>query len=213
MDRQVILNDLSTYWDELRGHRVAPRRSDLNPNRFGAALEHMFILETSQDGPLRIRLAGTRLCDMMGMEPRGMPARAIFLLADQQHADNLLNEVVRNPALIDITLNATSESGAVYEGGMMLRPLCDDFGTVTRVLGCIVMDAPQFEVNLDIGISSASVDTLGEPARSMEPAGFAEEQTPFEGPHIRSVPQTGTVTRPTRQPLSRDHLRIVSSRS
>ena len=208
MSRQIILNDLTAYWDELRGHRLAPRRSDLNPSRFGAALEHMFILEVVEGGPLRIRLAGTRLCDVMGMEARGMPARAIFAEGDQMRADNLFTEVVSHPACIDISLTATGEGGVEYAGGMILRPLADDFGEITRVLGCLVIEAPRFETDLALTLGSVRIDTLREAGTTPAIAGFAEGQATFDGPRLQSV-QGGN--RPVRQPLSRAHLRVVSS--
>ena len=215
-NKKAVLDDLARYWDELRGHRMAPRRTDLNPSRFGAALEHMFILETVAGGPLRIRLAGTRLCDLMGMEPRGMPARAIFAERDQMRADDLLHEVVSHPAKIDIGLSVTALGGQIYEGGMILRPMTDDFGDITRVLGCLATDAPRHETELGLTIGTIRVDTLREgqmPKRGHAPAmGFAEEQAPFDGPHLRSVSAGGGRTRPERKPLSRSHLRIVSSR-
>ena len=208
MNRQDILGDLSEYWEEVRGNRLPPRRSDLNPNRFGAALEHMFILETVEDGPLRIRLAGSRLCDMMGMEARGMPARAMFAIPDQMRADDLFSEVVRHPACIDMDLTGLSGEAAQYQGSMMLRPLFDDLGAITRVLGCLVIDAPRYETDIAITIDTVLIHTLRQKPKSAAPAGFAEAQAAFAGPHLRSV--SGSARAP-RQPLSRSHLRVVSS--
>lgn len=218
MDRKVILRDLSRYWDELRGAGLAPRRSDLNPARFNNALEHMFILEVTAVGPLRIRLAGTRICDMLGIEPRGMPARAIFAPQDQHRADDLLSEVVLHPARIDLHLTGIGKDGTQYEGNMILRPLTDDFGDLTRVLGCMVIDTPRFETGVTIHIGAVKIDTLRDssPHRRHIPAqplaGFAEEQAPFDGPHLRSVDGIGRTRGEPRQSLSRDHLRVVSSK-
>ena len=38
----------------------------------------MFILESLDSGQLRFRLAGTRLCEWLGMEPRGCVAEVIL---------------------------------------------------------------------------------------------------------------------------------------
>ena len=212
MEQQVILDDLHGYWDGLRGRRIAPRRSDLDPNLFGAALEHIFFLESPPDGPMRIRLAGTRLSEIMGMEARGMPARAMFAPRDQGRADAMLAEVLDHPANIDVTMSVRALDGRVWKAGMLLRPLADDFGSLTRVLGCLVTEAPRSETELSLQIGAIRIDTLRETPVAPHASGFAEAQAPFVGPHLRAMPEGRGKPEGVRQPISRAHLRIVSSR-
>ena len=67
---------LYRYWNELRAGRDAPGRSEVDPRRISGSLETMFILEARDDGQMRFRLAGTRLCEWLGMEARGCMAGA-----------------------------------------------------------------------------------------------------------------------------------------
>ncbi|WP_316014200.1 PAS domain-containing protein [Roseobacter sp. HKCCA0434] len=211
--RQEILDDLAIYWEELRAGRLAPRRSDIDPGRFGPALEHMFIVETVAGGPMRLRLAGAQLCDVLGMEARGMPAHTLFTEAARGRADDLLAEVLEHPACIDLALIAQGEDEARIEGGMMLRPLADDFGGLTRILGCLVMDAAPFSGPLQMEIETIRIDTLSERRRRHQPMhGFAEAQASFSGPHLRSVNGGSPRGADERAPISRAHLRVVSSR-
>jgi hypothetical protein len=60
---------LLCYWQSLGGGERVPERSSLNLRHLTAVLPWMFILEMSQDGSLRYRLAGSSLEEAIG---RGM---------------------------------------------------------------------------------------------------------------------------------------------
>ena len=70
--KQDALHNLRTYWEKLRAGRVAPYRAELDPRAFEDVLENMFILEQLNPSQIRVRLAGMSLCEMMGMEVRGL---------------------------------------------------------------------------------------------------------------------------------------------
>src|SRR5262245_50845864 len=59
------------YWNERRGHRVAPERGDIEPGPIRRALGDTFIL--GADGPdvFRFRLSGTRTCALFCREMKG----------------------------------------------------------------------------------------------------------------------------------------------
>jgi hypothetical protein len=62
---------LYSYWNRLRGGRMAPHRFEIEPASIGDALPDTFILERRDDGAFPFRLAGTRLCDLFKREFRG----------------------------------------------------------------------------------------------------------------------------------------------
>ena len=47
------------YWNEQRGHHIAPERGDIEPGRIRRALADTFILAQDAQGTYRFRLAGT----------------------------------------------------------------------------------------------------------------------------------------------------------
>ncbi|QPH53366.1 PAS domain-containing protein [Pontivivens ytuae] len=205
---QHIIDSLGSYWERLRGDRLAPRRSEIDPRAFEDALEHMFILEDTAGAPLRIRLGGTRICDMMGMEVRGLPARALFNDGDRTRAQELMREVIDRPARVDLQLTASGRGMADAPARMILRPLCDDFGDITRILGCLVVETEQFGVETQLTIGAIRLDTLRERAAIPRPvAGFAQEQAAFQMPHLKPI--DGGKASTERKPLSRAHLRVV----
>ncbi|GJD35219.1 PAS domain-containing protein [Methylobacterium aerolatum] len=70
---------LHAYWDQLRGDRAAPERSEIEPGEIRHLLADSLILEL--DVPAKsavIRLAGTRVCALYGRELRGQPFSALW---------------------------------------------------------------------------------------------------------------------------------------
>lgn len=59
---------LLDYWDRLRGDRLMPQRSGLDPAELKAILPYLTILEVRARDTLIYRLAGTAIRDMVGTE-------------------------------------------------------------------------------------------------------------------------------------------------
>ena len=55
-----------------------PLRSEIDPRGLKGALEYCFVLERIAPGLARLRVAGSHLGDLMGMEVRGMPITAFY---------------------------------------------------------------------------------------------------------------------------------------
>ena len=72
-----VTQTLYNYWDNLRGARPAPNRSEVDPGEIRGLLGDTFILETNGPQDVRYRLAGTRLCSAHCRELKGrnFPAR------------------------------------------------------------------------------------------------------------------------------------------
>ena len=70
------------YWQALRpdGGEL-PRRADFDPRGIADLLEHTLLLERIAPGQVRIRLAGMAVCDLLGMDVRGMPLSALLVTA------------------------------------------------------------------------------------------------------------------------------------
>lgn len=203
--KERIARSMAEYWDRLRGERPAPRRSEVDPSAFQSSLEHMFILEDVTNGPVRFRLTGSAVGQVMGMELRGMPLRAIFQRGEARRIDDLLRDLLDMPATCDLTVEC--EHG---EGTMILRPLTDDFGTVNRILGCVVFDSdtPVSMPILSIGaVKFSPMRDMSAPRAQPVAFGFSEDQAPFGHPHLRVIAGAGSVPS-ERQP--RPALRVVS---
>lgn len=190
----LMLSSLRTYWDRLRAGRIAPYRAEIDPRQFEQALENMFIVERLAPTNMRIRLAGMKICDMMGMEVRGMQPSFLIDEPDRTRFDRLLNVVMSEPAVVELTLSAPNRAGT-YGASMLLMPLRSDFGDINRVIGCTSGDGEFFAPPLAFRIDEVAVSPVEPgpaplpetPARTPMP-GFAEPAPSFSGaPILRSI--------------------------
>lgn len=132
---------LYRYWNELRAGRDAPGRSEVDPRRISGSLETMFILEARDDGQMRFRLAGTRLCEWLGMEARGCMAEAVMAPGHEQELSDLARRVLRSPGVGVMRLRAVDNAGTDWSGEALLLPLRSELGDLARVMGCVNLDA------------------------------------------------------------------------
>lgn len=135
----AALSQVEAYWEALRGTRLMPRRSEIDPRGIEQALESAFILERIAPGIARLRIAGTHLNDLMGMEVRGMPLTALFMSPSRRLIADLLEEVFQAPATARLQLLSEGGGGRPeLMARMALMPLKSDLGDVSRILGCLV---------------------------------------------------------------------------
>jgi hypothetical protein len=203
----LMLSSLKSYWERLRAGRIAPYRAEIDPRQFETALENMFIIERLGHDNMRIRLAGMKICEMMGMEVRGMQPGFLLEEADRPRFDRLLAVVMTEPAVVELRLAAQNRAG-VYRATMLLMPLRSDFGDINRVMGCTSGEGDLYAPPLAFAIQDVSVTPV-EPSHGAEPKqlmpGFAEEPAGFAAapatPKLRSIDgnpnaQAGTRTAP-----------------
>ena len=187
-----MLSSLRSYWDRLRAGRVAPYRAEIDPRQFEPALENMFIIEKLAPDNMRIRLAGMKICEMMGMEVRGMQPAYLIDEADRARFDRLLNVVMNEPAVVELKLAAQNRAG-LFRATMLLMPLRSDFGEINRVIGCTSGEGDLYAAPLAFAIEDDAVTPV-EPSQGVEPRqampGFAEAQADFAGnpgPRLRTI--------------------------
>lgn len=175
----AMLSSLRSYWDRLRAGRPAPYRAEIDPREFESALENMFILERLGPENSRVRLAGMKLCEMMGMEVRGMEAGFLIAEPDRPRFERLINVAMGEPAVVELRLEARGRGGS-YRGTMLLMPLRGDFGDINRVLGCLGGESDYYTPPLSFAIRDVTVtavETQAEAEGSLRVlAGFAEER-------------------------------------
>ena len=100
----------------------------------------MFILEQLNPNQVRVRLAGMALCELMGMEVRGMPPEAFIGADDREEFGRQVQTVLTGPAIVELDLMAADISDTGIRGQMLMLPLRSDFGEVTRILGCVLTE-------------------------------------------------------------------------
>lgn len=173
-----ILLDLLNYWEHLRGGRIAPLRSEIDPREIRTALEHTFILEKTPKGQVRIRLAGQKLTDRMGMELRGMPAYSLIAPEDRDGFNATLAGIFTDPKIVQLDLTGATNGGAAQ---MLLLPMRNDAGEINRMLGCISMQGRFFAPDR-FNIAGTKITRIISEHRVAPPraqSGFAETAPEF----------------------------------
>lgn len=130
--------DLLAYWEALRGARQMPARSEFDPRGIEHTLACTFIAEKVAPSVARIRVAGSLMNDALGMDVRGMPISTFFDPASREALAEAVRDVLTSPARIEIDLSARRSLGRkAIRARMLLLPMSDAEGAVTRIVGCL----------------------------------------------------------------------------
>src|SRR5690242_13631366 len=65
------IRELFDYWNQRRGLRPAPERSDIEPGAIRRVLADTFMLGADRPSDHPFRIAGTRVCAAFGRELKG----------------------------------------------------------------------------------------------------------------------------------------------
>ncbi|NVO27876.1 PAS domain-containing protein [Donghicola sp. C2-DW-16] len=151
------LREVGDHWQSLRRCGGLPKRTDLDPKAMAPHLDKVFLVERIGTGHVRFRLCGSMLCDVLGMDLRGMPLSALFEPAYREQLGTLIEECFQRPAILHLNLSAGWEASGSYR--MSLWPMLSDLGDASRALGCLVAEngsGPTKRFRLDY----ASTDAL-----------------------------------------------------
>ena len=128
---------LYSYWNEVRGNRIAPRRYEIEPARLAGILPEAFILERADPATYRFRLAGTKLCEHFGAEFRGVNFLDGWEDSDRLSLSRILTKVADKGAVGLLEMEACTESGRAVHFEAVIVPLSQTSTTIDRFLGTI----------------------------------------------------------------------------
>lgn len=159
MTNPTALSELEQYWSALPRTRGVPMRKDVDPSKMDGLLEDCFILERVALGVARIRVAGRNVTKLLGIEPRGLPLTAAFLPKSRAAMGQHLEAAFTSPGLVELSLISPRAVGQpTLQGKILMLPLRDDHGRVSRMLGVLVMSGRlgnggrRFEISPDAPI-------------------------------------------------------------
>jgi len=94
-----IVVQIHRYWDEKRGTRRMPNRTDIDPAELGRLVVNVMLYEVLEPGKLyRIRLVGGAIVDFYGVNTTGELAGAAMPPAAAAQMIEILNSIVANRA-------------------------------------------------------------------------------------------------------------------
>jgi hypothetical protein len=148
--RNRTIQTVFGYFNRIRNGRPAPLRADIDPVELKTVLPRIFILEMNRSGAIGFRLAGTRICSIMGRELRGEDFNMIWCKTDRHRMKLAAEAVLANQTPLLVELRAIAEDDAEARLEMLLLPLYSAPGVCDRLLGCLAEDMPHaldFEQN------------------------------------------------------------------
>jgi len=173
---------LHAYWNQLRAGRAAPERGELDPGAIRGILGDVMILEVGGPHRYAVRLAGTRICSLMGREWKDRSFLELFAATDWPEVYALLDSVVRNasPAVASIVGETADKRMLGLE--LLLLPLRHHRRTDARVLASLGAYTRPFWATYmplaELRIGTARFDDIA--GEATEAAAFGGKRAPLQ---------------------------------
>jgi hypothetical protein len=131
--------DLFSYWNERRGERLAPERSEIEPSAIRRVLGDTFVLEADGLAKYPFRIAGTRVCALFGRELKGESFIGLWQRSDQAALREMIAVVLDEKVGIVGSVAGTTADDALLpiKLELLLLPLTFQSRADARVLGAL----------------------------------------------------------------------------
>lgn len=135
---RACLSAVEAYWNALFRASHLPMRRDVDPMKIDHALPSTFLVQRVAPGVARLRVSGQRVNACLGMDAQGMPLSTFFLPHARADLTRALEQMFTTPALVELPITSPRSIGRrLLKGRLLLLPLADDQGHVTRALGAM----------------------------------------------------------------------------
>jgi len=206
--RQPANLTLFSYWDELRGNRPAPFRTDIQPGRIATILDRVFVLELEDKGGVAFRLAGSTLCGQFGSELRGRDFLELWPARDKELLAGVLSEVAQSAEVAVLEFEGVCRTGGRVTFEMLILPLTRAIG-IDRFIGAACTTSEiDWTINGPVTTCHLLRRTLVAPRNQSAPA---RAPAPAPAPAPPPPPPRPLAQRPAVQLASkaRPHFRVV----
>jgi hypothetical protein len=111
-----------SYWDAKRGDARAPDRSEIEPSAVRELLGDIFVLSYDSDAGFPIRVAGTRVCALLGGDLKDNSFSALFAPDGRREIEDIVTIVAEEMLASIAGITATSQDGALAHLELLLLP-------------------------------------------------------------------------------------------
>lgn len=134
--RHTTSKKLFNYWNNLKGHRSAPERAEIEPSDIRDILGDTFILEVDQTyRTISFRLAGTKLCSAYGKELKSVGYLGLWDEADNLKIYDAVKQVYQHSQPMVIAHLAETQNKQFLAFETVLVPLLNGTSNSVRILG------------------------------------------------------------------------------
>lgn len=129
---------LRSYWQGLRAGDALPRRAQFDPLTMAPLLGSVFLVDLTDSGAARFRIAGQVFARLYGMELHGAPLALLFQPAERMAIGRIVRQVCDEPAVADLVLRSAGSAGQpALTGRMLLLPVADTRGAARLAIGSL----------------------------------------------------------------------------
>ena len=110
------------YWDEQRGSARAPERSEIEPGAVRELLGDIFVLSYDGTAGHPFRVAGTRVCALLGRDLKDRSFSALFAPDARREIEDIIAVVAEEMLAAVAGITATAEDGSPAHLELLLLP-------------------------------------------------------------------------------------------
>ena len=111
-----------TYWDEKRGGARAPDRSEIEPGAVRELLGDIFVLCYDSAAGYPFRVAGTRVCALLGGDLKDRPFSELFAPDGRREIEDIIAVVAEEMLAAVAGITAVAEDGRTAHLELLLLP-------------------------------------------------------------------------------------------
>src|ERR1700691_6654812 len=100
------------HWDERRGDARAPDRSEIEPGAVRELLGDIFVLSYDATSGYPFRVAGTRVCALLGCDLKDRSFSALFAPDGRREIEDIMAVVAEEMLAAVAGISATSQDGS-----------------------------------------------------------------------------------------------------
>lgn len=114
--------DFFAYWDAKRGGARAPERGEIEPGAVRELLGDVFVLSYDANSGFPFRVAGTRVCALLGCDLKDRSFSALFEPANRREIEDIVTVVAEEMLAAVAGITATAQDGSVAHLELLLLP-------------------------------------------------------------------------------------------
>jgi len=110
------------YWDDKRGGARAPDRSEIEPGAVRQLLGDIFVLSYDAAAGYPFRVAGTRVCALLGRDVKDRSFSALFAAEGRREIEEIVAVVAEETLAAVAGITATAQDGSPAHLELLLLP-------------------------------------------------------------------------------------------
>lgn len=126
-----------SYWDEKRAGAAAPERSDMEPEHVRHLLGDIFVLSCDTAAGYPFRVAGTRMCALLGRDLKGQSFTGLFHDGDRCDIQDILGIVTEETLATVAGMTAQAPDGTRVHLELLLLPFSARSHTPVSLTGLL----------------------------------------------------------------------------